>query len=191
MRVYPQLPSRQWFDEFISVQHSASYSYHHVGASLDQFPAGYDHDRKKVMLGKGMACFEQAKEGIRQWKMFPPSWTRIIPQPIPIIQNQSLAMCARLFGMWWINACRIVYTIDEERRFGFAYGTLPAHIEKGEEIFMVRMDEDDNVWYHIEAFSKPQHFLAKGAYWFVRTQQQRFGYDSLKAMQEWVSSQNG
>jgi uncharacterized protein (UPF0548 family) len=38
------------------------------------------------------------------------------------------------FGFWSLNACRIVYVIEEEeasllRRYGFAFGTLPGHVE--------------------------------------------------------------
>jgi len=34
-------------------------------------------------------------------------------------------------GVWFLNAARIVYVIDEPRRFSFAYGTLPGHAERG------------------------------------------------------------
>ena len=33
----------------------------------------------------------------------------------------------RAIGFWWLNACRIVYVVDEAgpiTQFGFAYGTL-------------------------------------------------------------------
>ena len=73
-------------------------------------------------------------------------------------------MRARHFGFWSLNACRIVYTIDEEGpvvRFGFAYGTLPDHAEQGEERFSVEWHhEDGTVWYDILAFSRPNHPLA-------------------------------
>ena len=39
-----------------------------------------------------------------------------------------------LLGLWWLNACRIVYVVDEAgpvTRFGFAYGTLPGHAGSG------------------------------------------------------------
>ena len=47
-----------------------------------------------------------------------------------------MAVLARSLGLWWLNACRIVCVIDEDRPvtgFGFAYGTLPDHAESGEE----------------------------------------------------------
>src|SRR5256885_10327627 len=36
---------------------------------------------------------------------------------------RSVAMVAHALGFWWLNACRIVYVVDElapTRRFGFA-----------------------------------------------------------------------
>jgi hypothetical protein len=80
-------------------------------------------------------------------------------------------------------ACRIVYVVDEADRFGFAYGTLPAHAETGEERFTVEWDEqDDAVWYDILAFSLPQQLLARLGYPFARRLQKRFARDSPAAM---------
>jgi uncharacterized protein (UPF0548 family) len=94
---------------------------------------------------------------------------------------------ARICGVWWLNACRIVYVIDETgpvQRFGFAYGTLPDHAETGEERFMIEWDRaDDSVWYDILAFSRPRHWLARLGYPFSRLVQRRFARRSAEAMQ--------
>ena len=46
----------------------------------------------------------------------------------------TVAVVVRHYGFWSLNACRIVYVLDdtapdgtEVRRVGFAYGTLPEH----------------------------------------------------------------
>ena len=57
--------------------------------------------------------------------------------------------------------CRVVYTVDEPRRRGFAYGTLAGHPESGEEAFMVEHHDDDTVSLKITAFSRPATRLAK------------------------------
>jgi uncharacterized protein (UPF0548 family) len=92
----------------------------------------------------------------------------------------------RVIGLWWLNACRIVYVIDEGgpvQRFGFAYGTLPGHVESGEERFLIEWDQGENsVWYDILAFSRPRHPLARLGYPFARLMQKRFARDSVKAM---------
>jgi uncharacterized protein (UPF0548 family) len=95
---------------------------------------------------------------------------------------------ARAFGLWWLNACRIVYIVDEDdgsmRRFGFAYGTLPGHAESGEERFLVEWDRRDGcVWYDILAFSRPNHFLVRLAYPQARKLQKQFARDSALSIQ--------
>jgi uncharacterized protein (UPF0548 family) len=71
-----------------------------------------------------------------------------------------VAQLLAAIDMWWLNACRIVYVVDEEgpvKRYGFAYGTLPEHVESGDVRFTVDWHEADGaVWYDILAFSRPQ-----------------------------------
>lgn len=69
------------------------------------------------------------------------------------------------------------------RRFGFAYGTLPGHVESGEERFVVEWrEDDDSVWYDILAFSRPRHLAARAGYPLARGLQARFRRDSAAAM---------
>ena len=58
---------------------------------------------------------------------------------------------------------RVVYVVDEPRRRGFAYGTLPGHPETGEEAFVVELQEGDEVTFTITAFSRPASRLARAA----------------------------
>ena len=68
-------------------------------------------------------------------------------------------------------------------KFGFAYGTLPGHVECGEERFTVEWHrDDDSVWYDILAFSKPGHILTRLGYPLARRLQKRFAVDSMQAM---------
>jgi uncharacterized protein (UPF0548 family) len=114
--------------------------------------------------------------------MFPAPWTVIEPGDTPITAGETLAVHVRVFGIWWLNATRIVYVIDEPRRFGFAYGTLPGHAERGEERFTVEWLGDDTVWYDVLAFSRPRHILARLAYPLTRMFQRRFGRASKASM---------
>jgi len=58
---------------------------------------------------------------------------------------------------------RVIYVVDEPRRRGFAYGTLPGHPEDGEEAWIIEHRDDDSVWITIRAFSRP----ANGWWWLV------------------------
>ena len=72
----------------------------------------------------------------------------------------------------------IVYLVDEPgevERFGFAYGTLPDHAERGEELFTVEWRHaDDSVWYDLLSYSQPNHQLARLAGPIARQTQKRF-----------------
>ena len=81
-----------------------------------------------------------------------------------------------------MNACRIVYVVEEQQRYGFAYGTLSEHAERGEERFTVEWKrEEDTVWYDLLAFSKPGP-MARLGYPLARRLQKRFAHDSKEAM---------
>ena len=93
-----------------------------------------------------------------------------------------MAVQARTFGFWSLSAARIVYVIEENtaaNRFGFAYGTLPNHVECGEERFMIERLENNSVWYDIYAFSHPEHPLVRLGFPIARKLQKRFVKQSL------------
>jgi uncharacterized protein (UPF0548 family) len=98
-----------------------------------------------------------------------------------------VAVVTRHFGFWSVNWSQIVYVVDEDRRFGFAYGTLMDHAESGEERFTVTLRPDGSVWYEIRALSTPRHALARLAYPLSRRLQKRFARESLAAVRRAVS----
>ncbi len=185
-----RLPSERFIREVLDRQRQVAFSYPEVGASRDQSPAGYDIDHNRKLLGQGAVVFEAAKKAVRQWKMFPGAWALIEPPNTPIEQGQVVVMLAHVFGLWWLNPCRIVYVLDETepvRRFGFAYGTLPQHVEQGEERFSVEWLADDTVWYDLRAFSRPRYWPVRIGYPIARRLQRRFVRESLASMQSAVA----
>ena len=152
-------------------------------------PTGYVVDRTRVKLGNGETVFLAAKAALEQWEHLRLGWLAASSPPTPIQTGEVVAVIARTAGVWWLNACRIVYVVDEKvpvRRFGFAYGTLPDHAESGEEQFLIGSGPSgDSVWYDILAFSRPRHVLAKIGYPIVRRMQKRFGRESAAAMKRW------
>ncbi len=180
-------PSETRILAFIEQQRPLPHSYPEVGRTRRaENVSGYNNDLNFIELGAGDGVWEAAKEAIRHWRMFPAPWTFITPSDAPIQVGTVVAMTARVWGIWWLNSCRIVYTMDEPNRFGFAYGTLPGHVECGEEIFMVERTEAGTVRYVIKAFSKPRHVLARLAYPVARAHQRKFVRDSKAAMFQFV-----
>ena len=106
-----------------------------------------------------------------------------------------MAILARIAGLWWLNASRIIYVIDESapvQRFGFAYGTLPGHAECGEERFLIEWDQaEGSVWYDILAFSRPRHPLARLGYPLSRLVQKRFARESAEAIRRFIADSHG
>jgi uncharacterized protein (UPF0548 family) len=169
--------------DFINDRQFLNYSYPEEGATRDGGrPAGYAVDRNRIQLGTGGEVFERAKKAVRDWRMFSLEWVKLCWPFKKIQPGVMVAVVAQHFGFWSVHAARIVYVIDEPRRFGFAYGTLGDHAEKGEERFLVEWREDDSVWYEISSFSRPNHWLVWLAYPITRSLQARFARESLRAM---------
>jgi uncharacterized protein (UPF0548 family) len=179
-------PSDTEIRSFISAQQRSHFSYSPLEVTRSSAPAGYNADHNRVQLGTGAQCFTAAVTAIRQWKMFDFDWVRLYWDHTPIEPGATLAVVVKHLGIWSMNACRIVYVIDERERYGFAYGTLAEHAEKGEERFMIEWNrDDDTVWYDLLAVSKPRLAATLG-YPYTRHLQKRFAQDSKRAMKRAV-----
>lgn len=179
-------PSDDFVRQFIANQSSLPFSYPDVGSTGTHPPAGFHIDHNRTQLGIGAETYECAASALKQWRQFDIGWVRIVPPETVLREGAVVAVEAKAFGLWSLNAARVVYMIDDQRdakaRFGFAYGTLPDHVEQGEERFTIEWRTDDSVWYDIYAFSRPQHRMAKIGLPFVWMLQKRFAQDSLSAM---------
>ncbi len=184
-------PQLQDLEEFLNAEARCEHSYAAVGCTKADLPVrGFDRDCNRVLLGQGTDTYAVACQALREWRQFPAAWTAIEPAAAPLTAGTTVAMLCRVFGLWWRNSCRIVFTFDEAmpvRRFGFAYGTLPGHVERGEERFSIECDVAGNVWYEILAYSRPRFWGARLLYPIVRRLQRRFVRDSRAAMKAYVS----
>lgn len=180
-------PNRNEIDAFLLMAASDVFSYPDAGASLSLPPNGYTVDHNRIKLGEGINDWARAKQAIRSWKMFDFDWVELCWTDSRIEADRNVAILVSHFGFYSLNAARIVYAVDKPERFGFAYGTLNAHGESGEERFTVEMDATTSeVWYDLFAFSKPNHTLARLGYPLTRYLQKRFAADSMEAMQRAV-----
>lgn len=178
-------PSADTIRQFIDSQSDLSFSYAQTGGTQAQPPAGFIVDHNRILLGEGKETFNRAVAALRSWKQFDLGWVTAVPPDLAVEVGTTVAVQAQTFGVWSLSACRIVYVIDDEngmKRFGFAYGTLPDHVECGEERFTIEWQADDSVWYDILAFSRPRHPLARLGKPLVRRLQKRFARESLAIM---------
>jgi uncharacterized protein (UPF0548 family) len=146
-------------------------------------PAGFAHDRSCVELGRGTRVFSMAREAFLGWRELDLGWLAVVDPAAAIADGQIVGVEAYTAGLWSLNVCRILETIDTANRFGFLYATTAVHVEKGEERFVVDLDPTTEiVSYCIEAVSRPRHPLVCLAYPFARAMQHRFVRDSLARM---------
>jgi uncharacterized protein (UPF0548 family) len=133
-------PKHQNILDFIAAQRNEKFSYPEIGATRELAPKNYTIDHNRQRLGHGQAAFVRARDAVRNWKMFAVPGLKLCWTDTPIETGATVALLASHYGLWSLNACRIVYVIEETgeiQRYGFAYGTLPEHGVIGEERFLV------------------------------------------------------
>jgi uncharacterized protein (UPF0548 family) len=184
-------PNHERIGEFIESQSRLGFTYPSVGATrTGDNPSGFLVDHNRIHLGAGQATFDAARRALCGWQHYRFDWIELHRPDVDPEPEQTVGVLARALGLWVLNACRVVYVVEEEepvRRFAFAYGTLPEHAESGEERFQVEWLEDDSVWYDILAFSRPNQLFARLAYPYVRRKQKQFARESMLAMKAAVT----
>lgn len=185
-------PTREQIDAFLSRQRRLAFSYTETEATRTGPPPGYVVDHNRLLLGRGPAVFDAAVAALRRWEQFQLGWVNVCWPTAPIKEGTTVGILARLVALYSLSACRILYVIDETgpiRKFGFAYGTLPGHVARGEERFLVEWHADtDDVYFDILAFSRPRSLLFRLGSPLTRLVQQHFARDSKQAMLKAVSS---
>ena len=166
-------------------------SYPEVGAtaspiSIAGLPSTYVVDRRRFALGTGRALFRAAREALLAWRHFEIPWLELNGGALSVHAGQVVATSTRVFGVWFVNPCRVVYCEDgdaESDQTAFAYGTLAGHVEAGEERFSVHHDRaSDAVQFEIVAFSRPAVMLTRLGYPFARRIQRRFAGAAAEAL---------
>jgi hypothetical protein len=67
--------------------------------------------------------------------MFDMPWVQLCWPNAVVEPGATVAVLISHLGFWSLNACRVVYVVDEHgssEKYGFAYGTLPDHGEREE-----------------------------------------------------------
>jgi uncharacterized protein (UPF0548 family) len=151
-------------------------------------PDGYRRDHTRTQIGQGRQEFDAARAALRQWRHFDLGWVRMANPEAAIERDAIVAVEVHALGLWSVNLSRILYVIDEEDRFGYAYGTTPFHAESGEERFMIEFDRaTDAVYYDLLAVSRPAHWLAWLGYPYTRSRQRKFARNSHAKMAQAVA----
>jgi uncharacterized protein (UPF0548 family) len=132
-------------------------TYTEHGATRGTLPPGYYHLERRARIGSGRAVFERAAGALMSWDVHRGAGLRVTAEGhaspgIRVISRIAPGITA---------PCRVVYVIDEESRRGFGYGTTAGHPECGEESFVVSIDDADDVWFTVRAFTRPGTLLTR------------------------------
>jgi uncharacterized protein (UPF0548 family) len=161
----------------------ADLTYVERGSTQGDLPEGYRHLRRQASLGTGTARFEDAARVLFRWDMHRRAGVRVRPSSWSVAEG-VVAVQRLGVGKAAVEApVRVVYVVDEPRRQGFAYGTLPGHPESGEEAFVIELQDDDSVVFTITAFSRPAWLLMRLTDPIARTVQRWVTNRYLRSLQ--------
>lgn len=126
-------------------------TYADVGALLaaDPPPADLEAERE---LGRGQDVFDRAVACFRSLGAAR-SAGAVWPADATVEVGATVLVAAGMGPVTVVAVNRIVGVVDEPDRWGFAYGTLPGHVEIGEEAFVVERRADGTVVARVTARS--------------------------------------
>ena len=154
-------PTSQDLDALLERCKSDRLSYAPVGISLDDDLAVPGlHRRRWMATLHAPSAFDHGIDAIRSWAIQRGAGLQVTTDG-PIAVGTNVALSAPLPIGFVDLTCRIVAVIDEPDRYGFAYGTLSVHPERGEEAFFVTRIGDGSICFHVQAVSSPVHPLAR------------------------------
>lgn len=170
----------------LATARSASPTYEEIGASRgDVLPSGYHHVRMEERIGDAHA-FERAVTGLRTWVAHEGAGLRIYPKE-PLVPDATVIVVTSIGPTQMAAPCRIVAVFKEPGVFGFSYGTLPGHPERGEESFVLER-RGDATYFLVRAFSRPVDPLARLSGPLGRAVQRSVTRRYLTALRRFVES---
>lgn len=146
---------------------AAPFSYAEVGstlgASAGELPAGYHHLRESFVIGHGRPAYDAAVARLLEWGVQRGAGLRVSASA-DRVGDGAVAIVRLGWGPLSVKApVRVVGVVDEDTRAGFAYGTLPGHPERGEELFLVEVADDGTVTLSVTAFSRAGSWFSRVA----------------------------
>ena len=181
--------SSEELERILASSRDAEPTYEHVGSPLDPTrwsgPSVLERCRD---LGRARPAFEAAREALRTWVAHKGIGASIHPQGQPVEAAATVLVVLRRGPLSVIAPNRIIGVLDEPDRFGFAYGSLPGHPERGEESFVVEHVGDGSVRAAIRVQARTGTLAAQAVAPMVRRMQSLAVDGYLRAIAEHVSA---
>lgn len=163
-------------------------AYDGVGSTAATMPRGYRQGRYQLHVGHGAAIFARAVEALDGWQAQRSVGITITPADAVAQPGGTVVQSIRVWPLWVLAPCRIVYRVEHPDRVGFAYGSLSGHPVRGEEAFLIERDAAGVVRARILVFSRPNHWLVRLAGPISRVQQRRTAKAYLAGIRSYVLS---
>jgi uncharacterized protein (UPF0548 family) len=127
------------------------------GLTLDgPLPAGFHHLAVARRIGTGDAAYARAAQALMHWA--PQRGIGLRPATTAPRAATGVEILSRLVVL--PVPCRVVWTVEGDRRTGFGYGTLTGHPESGEEGFLVERRGED-VYAVVRAYARPANVMTR------------------------------
>ena len=131
-------------------------TYAPVGLALDgALPAGFRHLERSAVVGTGRATLDRAGEALLRWQVHRDAGLRVRPEQERVVVGSTVRQSLGVGPLRVQAPCRVVGLVEDERRRGFSYGSLPGHAETGEEAFVLELHDDDRVTFTVRAYANP------------------------------------
>jgi uncharacterized protein (UPF0548 family) len=182
-------PSQVDLEEWLIRVRDLEVTYPEVGATrAATMPPAYRRDRYSVTLGHDETVFRLGRKAVQTWQAHLHTGATLEPPMPDIAVGTDIIVAWRIGPLSVVAPCRIVYVIDDEEAYGFAYGTLPGHPEQGEEAFRVVRGPGGAVAFEVVAFSRPADPLARLGSPIARFIQLRISRGYLEGVRSFVSA---
>jgi len=148
-------PTQQRLTDRLQRYEQLDYTYVEVGATCAaSLPAGYHHIDHSTIAGTGHKTFALLAKALWGWQL--QRCAGLVVATSHDTVTIGVTVLNAIPGRPGLVApCRVVDVVDDHRRRGFSYGTLPGHPLRGEERFTVEFDAAGRVVLHIVSFSVP------------------------------------
>ena len=188
--LYPGWVADDTSARFVEAASGLDLTYPEIGASwIGELPHGYVPGISRAVVGSGRGAYEAGIEAMAAWQHFDLGWVRPLERP-PLAEGSLIAFSARSFGLTVLNACRVVRVSPTRTgpSFGYSYGTVGAHAERGEERFLLEFDETSgDVVYSMHAFARHARWWSTLGGPVVQRLRRKFRDDSTALMRRLVS----
>lgn len=147
----------------VTEQHPA-FSYAPVGRTAHGVtPPGFRPLCVRTPLGTGEAVFQAASRAVLEWRMHRAMGVRMETDAERAVPGVQVTVGLGIGRLRVHGPCRVVWLVEDERRAGWAYGTLPGHPQCGEEAFWVEQALDGRVRLTVWAYSNPAVWWTRAA----------------------------